>query len=353
MIGASFSFLKYLPPEMAHFLTIKILKFKPSFINYNFEEDYRLNQHLWGLDFKNPIGLAAGFDKNAEVISQLFDFGFGFIEAGTVTPLPQFGNDKPRVFRLSEDEAIINHLGFNNAGIYNVRKKLEKININIFSKGIVGINISKNSNTENTIDDYCKGLEKLGPLVHYIVVNISSPNTAGLRNLQKRGNIDNLIKSLHKLRKNNENLNARPILIKIAPDIEDEQARDIALSSLALGIDGLIISNSTIDRPKSLRSQYSNEIGGLSGKPLFIKSTIMLRKMYELTNGQIPLIGVGGISNGIECYEKIKAGASLVQLYTSFIYKGPHLINEMKKELVDCLKTDGYKNIKEAVGAKV
>ena len=353
MLNLPFPLLKYLSPEFSHSITLKLLKLKPSFINQNTKDDFKLHQHLWGLDFKNPIGLAAGFDKNAEVISQLLDLGFGFVEVGTVTPNSQVGNEKPRVFRLKEDQAIINHLGFNNEGSETVKKKLERLNINIFSKGVVGINIGKNKNTNNTVEDYCIGLEKLGPLVHYIVINISSPNTPGLRNLQNRGLIDNLVKSIHKVKENNESLFSKPILIKIAPDIDDEQARDIALSSLALGIDGIVISNSTIDRPKTLQSSYQNEVGGLSGQPLFIKSTLILKKMYSLTNGQIPLIGVGGISNGIDCYEKIKAGASLIQLYTALVYQGPSLIIKIKKELLNCIITDGYKNIKEAIGADV
>ena len=353
MLNLPFSLFKLFPPELAHVITLKLLKSKPSFLSHTFDDDIKLHQHLWGLDFKNPIGLAAGFDKNAEVVSQLLDLGFGFVEAGTVTPKQQVGNDKPRVFRLPEDHAIINYLGFNNQGVEFVKKKLDQLNINIFSKGIVGINIGKNKDTKNTIEDYCIGLEKLGPLVHYIVINISSPNTPGVRDLQNRGLIDNLVKSLHKIRKNNENLVSKPILIKIAPDINDQQARDIALSSLALDIDGIIISNSTIDRPSTLQSSYQSEVGGLSGKPLFVKSTLMLKKMYSLTNGQIPLVGVGGISNGIDCYEKIKAGASLIQLYTSLAYHGPSLIPKIKKELLNCIITDGYKNIKEVVGANV
>ena len=188
MLNLPFYLLKYFPPELAHSITLKLLKLKPSFLSQNIKnDDIKLHQHLWGLDFKNPIGLAAGFDKNAEVVSQLLDLGFGFVEAGTVTPKPQIGNDKPRVFRLNEDQAIINHLGFNNNGIEAAKKKLERLNINIFSKGIVGINIGKNKDTNNTIEDYCIGLEKLGPLVHYIVINISSPNTPGLRDLQTEG----------------------------------------------------------------------------------------------------------------------------------------------------------------------
>ena len=346
-------FFRILPPEVAHNLTIKLLKIKPNFINNSFKDDIKLHQHLWGLDFFNPLGLAAGFDKNAEIVLSLLNMGFGFVEAGTVTPKPQKGNEKPRVFRLSQDEGIINHLGFNNLGIDAVAKKLRKLNLNILSKGIVGINIGGNKDSSNLVEDYCIGLEKLGPLAHYVTINISSPNTPGLRNLQNRGRIENLVKSLNKIKNNKENLATKAILLKIDPDMNEEQLRDIALMSLALGVDGLIISNSTIDRPTTLISSSKNEIGGLSGKPLFIKSTLVLKKMYSLTNGQIPLIGVGGISNGVECYEKIKAGASLVQLYTALVYQGPMIIKKIKNEILSCLNTDGFKNIKEVIGIDV
>ncbi len=353
MINFPLFFIKILPPELAHDLSIKLLKIKPEFLKNKHQDDLKLYQHLWGLDFFNPVGLAAGFDKNAEVVMPLLNMGFGFVEAGTVTPKPQIGNEKPRVFRLSEDEAIINHLGFNNQGIEYVAKKLNKLNLNVLSKGVVGINIGSNKDSINIVEDYCNGLEKLGPLAHYVTINISSPNTPGLRDLQKRGQIENLVKSLNKIRNNHENLAAKVVLFKIAPDIDEEQLRDIALMSLALGVDGLIIGNSTIDRPGTLISSKKNEIGGLSGKPLFLKSTLVLKKMYNLTNGQIPLIGVGGISNGIECYEKIKSGASLIQLYTTLVYNGPKIINKIKKEILICLNTDGYNNIKEVVGIDV
>ena len=218
---------------------------------------------------------------------------------------------------------------------------------------MVGINIGRNKDFTNAIEDYCVGLKTLGPLAHYVTINISSPNTPGLRDLQKRGQIENLIKSLNKIKNNQENLAAKAVLIKIDPDMNEEQLRDIALMSLALGVDGLIIGNSTIDRPSTLISSNKNEIGGLSGKPLFIKSTLVLKKMYSLTNGQIPLIGVGGISNGAECYEKIKAGASLVQLYTALVFQGPLIVKKIKNEILSCLNTDGFKNIKEVVGISV
>ena len=343
--------LRNLPPELAHMLTLKSLQF--SFRNKKIFDDPILYQHLFGLDFSNPLGLAAGFDKNVEVVNSLLNLGFGFIEAGTVTPKPQYGNEKPRVFRLVEDSAVINHLGFNNKGSEYAKQKLRIMNLNALSKGIVGINIAINKDTTNYLDDYNYCLEKLGPLAHYVTINISSPNTPGLRDLQNRGQIESLVQTLKDKKNSTPTLESTPIFFKIAPDMNEEQIRDIALMSLANNVDGLVISNSTIDRPKSLKSSFKNEVGGLSGTPLFLKSTLMLKKMYSLTNGQIPLIGVGGISNGLECYEKIKAGASLVQLYTAIIYKGPQIISKIKLDLTNALKTDGYKNVKEAIGKEV
>ena len=346
-----FQIIKKFPPELSHNITLKLLKFYTGYGRVY--KHSSLSQHIFGLDFLNPIGMAAGFDKNAEVVNSLFALGFGFIEAGTVTPKPQYGNDKPRIFRLKEDSAIINHLGFNNKGSEYVEKKLKKLNLNLLSNRIVGINIGKNKNSENYLDDYNYCLEKLGPLAHYVTINISSPNTPGLRDLQNRGQIEKLVQSINDKKKQIPSINKTPIFFKIAPDMNGEQIRDIALMSLANNIDGLVIANSTIDRPNILNSQYKDEIGGLSGKPLFIKSTLMLKKMYSLTNGQVPLIGVGGISNALECYEKIKAGASLVQLYTALTFEGPNIVNKILKELVNILKTDGYRNIKEAIGKDV
>ena len=343
--------LRNFSPELAHMLTLKLLQF--NFRNKKIFNDPILYQHLFGLDFSNPLGLAAGFDKNVEVVDSLLNLGFGFVEAGTVTPKPQYGNEKPRVFRLAEDFAVINHLGFNNKGSEYAQKKLREMNLNALSKGIVGINIAKNHDTTNYLDDYNYCLEKLGPFAHYVTVNISSPNTPGLRDLQNRGQIESLVQTLKDKKNSTPALESTPIFFKIAPDMNEEQIRDIALMSLANNIDGLVISNSTIDRPETLKSSFRNEVGGLSGTPLFLKSTLILKKMYSLTNGQIPLIGVGGISNGLECYEKIKAGASLVQLYTAIIYKGPQIISKIKLDLTNSLKTDGYKNVKEAIGKEV
>ena len=346
-----FKIIKKFPPEISHSITLQLLKYR-----YNYDlsfQDPALNQHIFGLDFKNPLGIAAGFDKNAEVINPLFKLGFGFVEVGTVTPEPQYGNEKPRVFRLPSDSAIINHLGFNNRGSKFVEKKLKKLNLNSISNNIVGVNIGKNKNSKNYIEDYKYCLEKLGPLAHYVTVNVSSPNTPGLRDIQKRGQIEKLVQSLKKKKNDLSSLNKIPIFFKISPDMDEEQIRDIALMSLANNIDGLVISNSTIERSNILISKSKNEIGGLSGKPLFLKSTLMLKKMYALTNGQIPLIGVGGISNGQECYEKIKSGASLVQIYSALIYQGPEIIKLILIELLNILKTNGYKNIKDVIGKDV
>jgi len=346
-----FKIIKKLPPETSHYLTLKLLKinFKKKIIF----EDPMLNQHIFGLDFSNPLGMAAGFDKNVEVVNPLLNLGFGFVEVGTVTPKPQYGNDKPRIFRLKDDFSIINHLGFNNKGSINAKKQLKKLNLNSLSKGIVGINIGKNKDSVNYLEDYIYCLEKLGPLSHYITINISSPNTPGLREIQNRSQIEKLCKALHKKREQNLLLEKKPIFFKISPDLNDEQIRDIALMSLANNIDGLIVGNTTVERSIALKSFHKNEIGGLSGKPLFLKSTSILKKMFQLTNGQILLIGVGGISDGFQCYEKIKSGASLVQIYTALTYEGPEIINTILSDLVNLLKTDGYKNIKEAIGRDV
>ena len=282
----------------------------------------------------------------------MFELGFGFIEIGTVTPKPQKGNEKPRVFRLNKDKAIINHLGFNNQGIDKIKRRLSQRYKNKYRNlGPVGLNISKNFDTKEATKDYILCIENLGIYADYIVINVSSPNTPGLRELQNRNNLENLIILTKKYKNSQNNLIKKPLLIKISPDIEDEQKRDIALTSLAQGIDGIIISNTTISRPSSLHDHRNSEIGGLSGKPLFLQSTMLLKEMYNFTGGKIPLIGVGGISSGKDAYEKIKAGASLIQLYTGLIYDGPKLVNKINIELSHLIQADGYKNITEAIGS--
>ena len=351
MLDKSLKLLKYLPPELAHTITIQTLKY----LKFNFDktDENNLAQHILGLDFPNPIGLAAGFDKNAEVIKSMFTLGFGFVEIGTVTPNPQKGNSKPRIFRLDEDLGVINSLGFNNKGSKKVKKNLLKIKNNLLQNKIIGINLGKNRSSINSIDDYLSGMETLGDLSSYIAINISSPNTQGLRDLQLRGNIENLIKKIIKKREEIESINRKPILIKISPDLNEDQLRDIALIALANNIDGLILTNTTTNRPDYLLSKNKIFKGGLSGKPLFSISNEILRKMYNLTNGQIILIGVGGIESGSDCYEKIKSGASLIQLYTALTYNGPSLISKIKNELSDLIKTDGYKSITEVIGKSV
>ncbi len=351
MLNTATKLLNFLPPELAHSFTVNALKyFKLRNLSY---DDKILSQHLFGLDFPNPIGLAAGFDKNAEIIKSMFSLGFGFVEVGTVTPIPQKGNPKPRVFRLKEDKAIINSLGFNNKGSKTVKKNIIKYKKSSKENKLIGVNIGKNKSSINFINDYLLCMDELGSVANYITINISSPNTEGLRDLQLRGNIEELIKKINKKRESFDTINKKPILIKISPDLNDDQLRDIALISLANNVDGLIVTNSTIERQSTIKSQNKNKIGGLSGKPLFNKSNTILKKMYTLTNGQISLIGVGGISTGSECYEKIKSGASLTQLYTALIYSGPLLISQIKKELVDLIKTDGYKNISAVIGKSV
>ena len=351
MFDIPIKILKFLPPELAHSFSIQALKY----LNLKFDNinDPILSQHILGLDFPNPIGLAAGFDKNAEVISSMFSLGFGFIEVGTITPLPQKGNPKPRVFRLEDDNAIINNLGFNNKGILKAKKNLLKLKSSSIKNRIVGVNLGLNKNSTDSIDDYLFGIESFCNLANYITINISSPNTVGLRDLQLRGKIENLIKQVVLKREIIDSLTKIPIFIKISPDLNDDQLRDIALISLANNIDGLIITNTTINRPNNLLSKNKNFKGGLSGKPLFQASNKILKKMYNLTNGQIILIGVGGISSGSDCYEKIKSGASLIQLYSALTFSGPSLISKIKKELVDLIKTDGYKNISDLIGKSV
>ncbi len=342
--------LRLLPPETAHTLTIKLLRSNLSLKRKHKKLFKSLNQKILGINFNNPIGLAAGFDKNAEVMNQMFSYGFGFVEIGTVTPKIQLGNEKPRIFRLIEDEAIINHLGFNNEGSEKILSNIKSFYKNKDINEIIGVNIGKNKSTQSDIDDYLYCVEKLGMYSDYITINISSPNTPGLRDLQLRGRIELLVKKIQAKQIEIKGLIKKPIFIKISPDLNDEQLRDIALMSLANNVNGLIISNSTTKRPDTLISSYKNEIGGLSGKPIFLNSTILLKKMYSLTNGQITLIGVGGVSSGHECYEKIKAGASLVQLYTALVYQGPKIIYKILKELDELILIDGYKNVSEAIG---
>ena len=310
----------------------------------------RLGITLWGLRFPNPVGLAAGFDKNAMVPDAMLRFGFGFVETGTVTPRPQPGNPKPRLFRLVEDRALINRLGFNNEGLDAAHRRLAARHKRT---GLVGANLGKNKDSIDAVADYVEGVRVLAPLADYLVVNVSSPNTPGLRDLQRRASLLALIAALRSARAEATPADPPPLLLKIAPDLSERERLEIAEAALETGIDGLIISNTTVVRGAGLRSPHAREPGGLSGVPLFAPSTALVAEMRRLTRGRIPLIGVGGIASGADAYTKIRAGASLVQLYTSLVYEGPGLVRRIKRDLADFLARDGFASIADAVGADV
>jgi dihydroorotate dehydrogenase len=303
-----------------------------------------LAQRLWGLDFPNPVGLAAGYDKDARVMDAMRAFGFGFVEIGTVTPRPQPGNPKPRIFRLEEDLALINRLGFNSAGLDAVVSRLSQRP----HAGIIGVNLGKNRDSSDAAADYLEGLARAATFADYIVVNISSPNTPGLRDLQRGNSLQSLLARLLGAREQSECL--VPLLIKIAPDLTPAECAEIALVALAAGIDGIIVSNTTVERPAGLVSRHAQEAGGLSGRPLFARSTALLADMYQLTQGRLPLIGVGGIASAFDAYEKIRAGACLIQLYTALVFSGPGLVAEIKAGLAELLRAGGFTSISEAVG---
>jgi dihydroorotate dehydrogenase len=338
---------RLLPPEAAHRATIRALRvgFAPKAAA---ADPAGLAVKLWRRNFPNPVGLAAGFDKDAEVADAMLSFGFGFVEIGTVTPLPQKGNPKPRLFRLAEDRAVINRLGFNSAGLEIAARRLA---LRREKGGIVGANIGKNRDTRDDIGDYIEGVRRLAPLADYLTVNISSPNTPGLRDLQRKSAVTRLIAELLEARGKAMPRNAPPLLLKIAPDLTVEERVDLAEAALSSGIDGLIVANTTVARPASLQSRLAHEPGGLSGKPLFGPSTALLSEMYRLTGSKIPLVGVGGIASGADAYQKIRAGASLVQLYTALVFQGPGLIERIKRDLGVLLARDGFTSITAAIGA--
>ncbi|XP_046753034.1 dihydroorotate dehydrogenase (quinone), mitochondrial [Diprion similis] len=317
-----------------------------------YEDPARLKTTVWGLDFSNPIGMAAGFDKQGEAVSGLHKIGFGFVEVGSVTPQPQDGNPKPRVFRLTEDKAVINRYGFNSDGHEVVYERLRNVKNGTEFVGVVGVNLGKNKTTSNHVQDYVEGVKKFGEVADYFVINVSSPNTPGLRSLQAKDNLEELISNVKAA---SENLPKKPpLLVKLAPDLSDQERQDVAdvINSSKCRVDGLVISNTTIDR-SNLTSSEKEENGGLSGAPLANLSTAMIADMYRRTHGKIPIIGVGGIFSGADAYEKIKSGASLVQIYTSYIYHGPPIVNRIKRELDELLVKDGHTSIREAIGKDV
>jgi dihydroorotate dehydrogenase len=339
--------LRRLPAEAAHELTLRALELGADrFFGRSAARQPDppvLAQRLWGLDFPNPVGLAAGYDKDARVPDTMLRLGFGFVEIGTVTPRPQPGNPKPRAFRLEEDQGIINRMGFNSRGLDAVVNRLSKRS----RSGIVGVNLGKNRDTADAAADYAEGVLRAARLADYLVVNLSSPNTPGLRELQGREILAKLLSRLIGVR---EETKCRvPLLVKIAPDLSLEECRDIAQVALDTGLDGLIVSNTTLARP-DLVSRHAHEAGGLSGRPLLAPSTGLLADMYRLTRGRLPLIGVGGIASPADAYAKIRAGASLVQLYTAMVFAGPDLVGQIKSGLVGLLQRDGFGSIAEAVG---
>ena len=342
--GLSIPLLTRLDPELAHTFTIRALGFIHSLQTFR-SDDPRLLVEVLGLRFPNPVGLAAGFDKNAEVTEAMLGFGFGFVEAGTVTPRPQQGNPRPRIFRLREDRAVINRLGFNNMGLEAARSRLRRL---AGRPGIRGINIGANKDSVDRIADNVEGLTQLGPLASYVTVNISSPNTPGLRGLQNRAELNDLLSALVAARKSLPR--QPPMLVKIAPDLDEQACHDIAALALEHAVDGLIVSNTTIARPSTLRSKHAAQTGGLSGAPLFAQSTEILRTIRRLTKGKLTLIGVGGVSSGAQAWEKIRAGASLVQLYTALTYAGPALVTSIKAEMLQLMERDGFRSVSEAVG---
>nr|WP_295832442.1 quinone-dependent dihydroorotate dehydrogenase [uncultured Azospirillum sp.] len=338
-------------PETAHGLTIRMLKtglVPPA----RGKDEPALHTRVWGLDFTNPVGLAAGFDKNAEVVDAMLNQGFGFVEPGSVTPRPQPGNPRPRLFRLVEQRAVINRMGFNNEGLEAFAQRLERRRESAKrAPGIVGANLGKNKDTVDAADDYVIGVRRLAPLADYLVVNVSSPNTPGLRALQGRDPLRALLERVLEARASCGLSRNPPLLLKIAPDLTVEDKSDIAAVALESGIDGLIVSNTTIARPDSIPAAMRSEAGGLSGAPLFEASTSVLREIYALTGGKLPIVGVGGVATGEDAYAKIRAGASLVQLYSAMVYAGPAVVHRIRRELAELLRRDGFRSVAEAVGA--
>ena len=347
-----FSFLRpfifSLDPEKAHDLAIKSLKynFLPGNL-FSVANEEILKTTLFGKEIGNPIGLAAGFDKSAEVYNEIFKLGFGFVEVGTVTPRQQYGNEKPRIFRLEKDRALINRLGFNNDGSEVIKKRIE----NNVPNGLLGINIGPNKDVPDMINDFLECAEIFFPLGDYVTINISSPNTKGLREFHKAEHLKTLLSKIDDIRKKS-NFN-KSFLLKISPDLEDSFIDNIIELVLQNNIDGLILTNTTDQNRENLLDKKKNESGGLSGKPLRDLSTELIKKFYTHLKGKIPIIGVGGVDSGKSAFEKLAAGASAIQLYTGMIYKGPTIVKEIKKELIDIMREKNFKNIKEVVGSNL
>ncbi len=342
--------LRLVDAETAHHLSIFALKHAPSSARPA-PDDPILATKVQGIDFPNPIGLAAGYDKDAEVMDAMLSMGFGFVETGTVTPLAQPGNPKPRLFRLDEDEAVINRFGFNSQGLTQYVERL-RARRGAKRPGIVGANVGKNKASTDAIADFVAGIQAVAPHADYLVVNISSPNTPGLRALQARDQVEALLRAVLDTRRKAlpDAKCLPPLLVKIAPDLTEAELADIAEVALMVGVDGLIVGNTTIDRPDTLQSAYRGEAGGLSGRPLFLKANTCLSSMYRYTKGRLPIIGCGGVASGDDAYAKIRSGASLVQVYSALVFGGPGLVPRIKRDLASCLRRDGFDSVEEAVG---
>ena len=332
-------------PEVAHSLAIKALKLNN--IPYSKPKDnHILETTFCEKKLSSPIGVAAGFDKNAEVYNPLFNLGFGFVEVGTITPKPQFGNPKPRVFRLEEDEALINRFGFNNSGSEQISKRIKENN----KKGFLGINIGPNKDSTNRIDDYLICFRKFYNLADYITINISSPNTENLRDFHNQDELNSLI---DKLKNEKKKLNSNiPLAIKVSPDLNDDQINEVSKIIMEQEIGIIIVSNTTDRNRENLKNINKLEKGGLSGKPIEKISNEAISKFYKILKDKTKIIGVGGVSNGQDAFEKIISGATLVQLYTGMVYRGPRIASKISKELIDLLKNKGFKNVSEAIGTK-
>ncbi|XP_027871818.1 dihydroorotate dehydrogenase (quinone), mitochondrial isoform X2 [Xiphophorus couchianus] len=341
-------------PETGHVLSVKMIGLGLVPLN-RYQDPASLEVNVLGLKFKNPVGIAAGFDKHGEAVDGLYKLGFGFVEVGTITPKPQEGNPKPRVFRLPEDQAVINRYGFNSCGLAEVHTRLKtrgETQQKLSKTGLpLGINLGKNKLSQDASADYSEGVRALGPLADYLVVNVSSPNTPGLRDLQGKAELRQLLRTVLKERDALQEVRKPPVLVKIAPDLSAQDKQDIADVVTELGVDGLMVSNTTVSRPETLKDPRKSEAGGLSGQPLKDLSTKTVREMYNLTKGKVPIIGIGGVASGQDAMDKIRAGASLVQLYTALTYQGPPVVRKIKQELEQLLKDQGFSCVSEAVGA--
>ena len=343
LASALMPLIRSLDAETAHGLALKALNAGLAGADRG-EDDPVLATSALGLRFRNPIGLAAGFDKNAEAVAPLMRLGFGCVEAGSVTPRPQPGNPRPRMFRLEEDQGVINRMGFNNAGLEAYRARLAALPRPL--PAVLGANIGVNKEGAEPRRDYPALYAALAPLADYVALNVSSPNTPGLRDLQGEAALIGILEAVAAVRGGG----GPPLLVKIAPDLAEDALGPIVEACVAHGVAGLIVSNTTIARPETLRSRHRAEAGGLSGQPLFERSTAMLRQVWRLSRGRLTLVGVGGVASGAQAYAKIRAGASLVQLYAGFAYAGPALIPRIKAELAALLRRDGFSGVADAVG---